>query len=189
MQDSLDRMAHLYRRPLPQGPATRRLARFLARQLERLLGLPAPEDPDQARLLVLVEAAQSRLGLPLTSWLEKCDADLADPRVVLELEASYSRMMREPAWKHYVGALSSVELGMRDKVLSGMRHPMTGEDLTPYLRMGQQLLTQIIALPEAAARMKAEDERDFLGMALSPAGNGKLNPAEITSLQTELLGD
>ena len=187
MQDSLDRMAHLYRRPLPQGQVRNQLARFLARQLERLLGLPRPVDPDQVRLLALVEAAQHRLGLPLTSWLEKCDAALGDPRVVLELDASYARMMGEPAWKHYVGMLSSVELGLREKVLAGMRTPF-GEDLTPVLRFGQQLLTQVIALPEAAARMKAEDERDLLGMVTVP-GNGDLIQAQRASLQSEFMGE
>jgi len=121
--------------------------------------------------------------------LEKCDGELADPRVVLELDSSYLRMMQEPAWKHYVGMLSSVELGLREKVLSGMRTPL-GEDMTPYLRFGQHLITQIIALPEAAARMKAEDERDLLGMTGPQVPrNGDMIRADRASLAAEFMGD
>lgn len=128
-----------------------------------------------------MEAARNRLGLPLTSWWQKCDQELADPRLVLELEASYAQMMGMFAWKHYTGLLFSVEDGLRDKVLTGLRVPGTGEDLTPYLRMGHHLMSQVIALPEAASRMRQEDERDLLGMAPE---KGQVNG----NLQTEFLG-
>jgi hypothetical protein len=187
MQDSLDRMAHLYRRPLPPGRVRRLMARFLSRQVERLLGPPQPEDPDQARLLALVEAAQNRLGLPMRSWWLKSEAALADPRNVLELYEGYQGMMRSAAWRHYSGMLLGIEQDLREKVLAGMLHPQTGADLTPTLRFGQHLLTQVIGLPEKIAQMKAEDERDFLGIQ-TPSAMADLSRNEMDELQRELVG-
>lgn len=187
MQDSLDRMVHLYRRPLPQGRVRRLMARFLSRQVERLLGPPQPEDPDQQRLLALVEAARSRLGLPMRSWWLKSDAALADPRNVLDLYESYQGMMRTAAWRHYSGMLMGVEQDLQTKVIAGMLHPQTAEDLTPTLRFGLHLMSQVLGLPERIAQMKAEDERDFLG-APPPAVDENLSQIEMDDLQRELMG-
>lgn len=132
-------------------------------------------------------AAQRRLGLPLNSWWQKSDQELANPTKVLELYESYQAMMRTAAWKHYVGLLSSVETDLREKVLNGMLHPQTNEDLTPVLRMTQHLMMQVIALPERIARMKAEDERDILGL-VEDKPEPPLTSEEEESLRREMIG-
>jgi Trp operon repressor len=106
---------------------------------------------------------------------------------VLELYEGYQSMMRTAAWKHYVGLLSSVETDLREKVLNGMLHPQTGQDLTPVLRMAQHLMTQVLALPERIARMRAEDERDILGLA-GDTPEPPLTAEEEASLRREMIG-